>query len=144
MNKQSLLSRRQTRKQVKVRQGDECSDRVCTAGGSAEQGHLTQPVWGRSQEVIFSLLISTRFLGSRAWMKEDLVWISSPCVVTSLLLSPHSPSAPSLSCSCCLWVSGYGCRVHDSSGNKLSLPHTWRMGWAKPRMIRLHLQSLLG
>lgn len=33
--------------------------------------------------------------------------------------------------------------AHDSSGNKLFLPHTDRMSWTKPRMIKLHFKPLL-
>lgn len=33
--------------------------------------------------------------------------------------------------------------AHDSSGNKLFLPHTERTGWTKPRMIKLHFKPLL-
>lgn len=37
-----------------------------------DRARIPGPAWVRIQEVIFSLLIPTRFPRSRAWMKEDL------------------------------------------------------------------------
>lgn len=84
-------------------------------------------------------------------MKKELAWIPCPwgpplsCGSCSSTQLPPPSFAPQpfllllLPADLYPWLPS----VDDSSNNKLLLPHTKRMGWAKSRMIKLHFEPLL-
>lgn len=128
-------------------QGDERSDRLCAVYRAQSRDAWPSLGWEGARKQFLVSWVPPGFPeagpGWRKTLHEFPVPVRSP-----LSCWTHSPVPQPLPFVCSqplllllpaglwLWLPS----VHDSSSNKSLLPRNKRMGWAKPRMIKLHLK----